>query len=701
MKWLAWLLIMVFAALGLHNPAHAAIAGLINGTTADSTGTYLVGWACEVGVARSVQVKFWLGRPHPRGTLFITDDADLPNTTGEAGIEAACGTNNVNHRFKILVSPTARTTHYGKPIFATVTVGADNLPLTGIGRVHAPYIFSVDTYGGDPTGTLDSMTAFLAAKNAALNFPHRPVEVHFSKGFYRFNCTDVGDTACIELTAPTGQPPGPQQGPLLITGYEGGTEIRLYNIRAGFLKVNNFIGFAITDLAFDYPEEAPFFHGKITAITDSYMDFQKDASSAALTQAMCDTIATTPQSWGAVMNPITKGIKAVQGYAQPIFHTSCTKNPTTSGKWRFGLNSALDLSGYISVNDPYVLLYSRNANRSLIWINQSQNVRADNLTTYSGGSVNLMLTRNSGFLDVRGVDIRFKPGSTRLVTTAADGVHLQGNRAKPVIEECYMEGMLDDGINNHVTPAIVTQVISPTSFKLFHGNVEFIEGDDIQFYNQTTGLLRREVEISSVTALGGGVYTVNTATAVTGVLVNEWVFNTAAAGPESSIRINIFGKHGGRSVITRSKNSLVEWNTFNAITVHAILFDTNARTTGPIQFTAGPVAHDFIIRNDVFWGGDFTTGHQIVGRNDTLSGAPAVDGPYNITIQDNKFRNPRGYAISLEQSKGFTISGVKLYSSTDIRGIRLISPNGPNTVSGITYQDNPVGLVPPYYVVQP
>lgn len=233
-------------------------------------------------------------------------------------------------------------------------------------------------------------------------------------------------------------------------------------------------------------------------------------------------------------------------------------------------------TGYITVGDPYIQLLNRAGH--IIWSAENHNVRIDNLTTYVGKGINLLLVANTGFMDIRGVDIRFKPGSTLLATIAADGVHLQGNRAQPVIEECYMEGMLDDGINNYVIPGTITSVAQGgTQFVVSQGNLVKIKaGDKLQFYNQFTGKMRGEVTVSTVSESPTNTFTITTATAIADVTVGEWVFNTTAAGPAAMIRINTFGRHRGRSVLTRTEGSKVQYNSFNAITWQAIKLDTHA-----------------------------------------------------------------------------------------------------------------------------
>lgn len=295
--------------MGLDKAAQAEVAGKIIGTSSDANGYFLYGWACEVDSTAAVQVKFWLNRPYPRGTALTpvsSVTANLANSASEvAEISAACH-NTASHRFKVSVPQSA--TNYGKAVFATV--GTANSPIGGVGRVHSPNIWHVNSYEDTDPNT-DSTAAFLAAIDAALDFqqastasPKPPVEVHFGAGTYSFNCTGLDDNPCFVFTGQSGR-----QGPLLITGHESGTMIRINNPWAGFLKAEKYTGgFAITDLEFDYTR-TPFFYGTIAAITSTHMVFQIDASSEDLSPQLCTRLLNA-KSWGTVMDPVLKGVKA-------------------------------------------------------------------------------------------------------------------------------------------------------------------------------------------------------------------------------------------------------------------------------------------------------------------------------------------------------------------------------------------------------
>ena len=109
------------------------------------------------------------------------------------------------------------------------------------------------------------------------------------------------------------------------------------------------------------------------------------------------------------------------------------------------------------------------------------------------------LVGNRGEILVRGLEVRFAPDTTRLLTANADGVHCQQNRSGPVIENCYFEGMADDAINLYAPPNVLREIRSPTQWLVSPGCL-VLPGDRLQVLDPKTGRLRGEVKAVAVKA---------------------------------------------------------------------------------------------------------------------------------------------------------------------------------------------------------
>jgi hypothetical protein len=113
------------------------------------------------------------------------------------------------------------------------------------------------------------------------------------------------------------------------------------------------------------------------------------------------------------------------------------------------------------------------------------------------------LVGNRGEILVRGLEVRFASGTSRLLTANADGVHCQQNRSGPVIEDCYFEGMADDAINIYTPPNVLREIRSPTQWLVSPGAL-ILPGDRLQVLDPINGRLRGEVKVvgSRVEPLG-------------------------------------------------------------------------------------------------------------------------------------------------------------------------------------------------------
>ena len=124
-------------------------------------------------------------------------------------------------------------------------------------------------------------------------------------------------------------------------------------------------------------------------------------------------------------------------------------------------------------------------------------VRFENVVVHASPGLASGLVANRGEILVRGLQVRFVEGASRLLTTNADGVHCQQNRGGPVIEECYFEGMADDGLNIYAPPNVLREVRSPTEWRVSSGCL-VLPGDRLQVLEPKTGLVRGEVKAVEV-----------------------------------------------------------------------------------------------------------------------------------------------------------------------------------------------------------
>jgi hypothetical protein len=96
--------------------SEALIKGYIDSVSARSDGKVRIsGWACDSGVALSINVHIYLGGPAGKGgTLYKGATANQASSTS---IAASCGTTDIPHRYSVEMSLNDVTLHKGKVVY--------------------------------------------------------------------------------------------------------------------------------------------------------------------------------------------------------------------------------------------------------------------------------------------------------------------------------------------------------------------------------------------------------------------------------------------------------------------------------------------------------------------------------------------------------------------------------------------------------
>jgi len=105
------------------------------------------------------------------------------------------------------------------------------------------------------------------------------------------------------------------------------------------------------------------------------------------------------------------------------------------------------------------------SNYANIQINHSQQITIENIVSYASPKMTLN-ARSTSDLVIRGLIITRRPG--RVLASCSDGIHLKGNESQPLIENCYIEGTLDDAIHIKISGDKVEEVASKRKIRIAH-----------------------------------------------------------------------------------------------------------------------------------------------------------------------------------------------------------------------------------------
>ena len=276
---------------------------------------------------------------------------------------------------------------------------------------------------------------------------------------------------------------------------------------------------------------------------------------------------------------------------------------------------------------------------------QSADSTARNITIYSAPSLGFGLQRTDN-ITIDRCTITQRPGTDRLMSTVADGIHVKWGSKGPTIENCWLEGMGDDSVNVGGTyQAIIKQLDERTIIVENHGSL-LGASDNVMFVDKQTGMvtpLSKCLEVKTIQWKGKLAKRLTFAQPLPEIDITrenssagkgqtDMVINYDQVAANPVIRNNFFGRHRVRGVLVRSPGALIEGNRFEDLLGPAIR--VGHHYGGRIE---GPNGSNTIIRNNTFT----NIRRSVVTVKD--SGPSSKANPVkarsiqNIVIQDNRF----------------------------------------------------------------
>ena len=546
--------------------------------------------------------------------------------------------------------------------------------------------FSVDAHGGRPNRREDSAAAFRAAIAAAAAAGGGTVT--FGPGKYYMMTTD-------KRRAYAAWPRGVRN--VHITGVVGKTELIVTDPSIGLLRFDRSTDCSLRNVICDY-ETPPFTQGKIIAIDSRLGTFD----------------LTLDEGFPA---PDAKFFKPGSEWGMPIHPTEPRPKYTsldhmwiggwskvTGRSWRLKCRSRRD-ARVLAVGDRFVLL-ARQQNPTIfaLW-NCSRVVMADIVVHASPGITNGVVMCDR--IVYRRFQVRFRKGTKRVVASNGDGIHVHGNRGGPLIEDCFFEGLCDDGVNlnSHMNPIVKAE---GRTLLVDRGPVIFKAGDRLQIVDPDTGGIRATVKCSAVKLVGRSRAELTLERAVAGIKVNapaasargsepprkhhgpvrtngDVVYCLGSANADFIIRRNTFRGHRRHGLLIRSGKGVIEDNTFDRLCGNAITIQNDPPLEGPVGF-------DVVVRNNTIVGtgrsrnyGDDRQCGSIMIRPNRVGHRLATARPArNITITGNTITDPQRYGIYVGAADGVTIA------SNTVTATATSPTHGPS--AGICIE-NAIGVV--------
>jgi len=526
-------------------------------------------------------------------------------------------------------------------------------------------VFRVADFGAKGDGVTDDSAAIRAAIAAAARCGTNAT-VLFEAKRYRVSgeAADKGQH-CFNLVGLTN---------LTVQGVAQRTELISTNPFAGMFFAQKCTNLRIVGVTVDY-DPVPFIQAGITAVDTNrgLVDIVTDEGFPEMIQVRTtNTVAdVTIGMVGFIFDRQTRGFKP--GAPSALRVRAVT--PLGGRTWRLQLVK-LGEARTLAVGDVFVMRGSGiGGGGTAFSFYKCDGVTLEEATLYASPGLGVAVVGCDGDLVFRRVVARQKPGTKRILSINADGIHCAANRKGPLVEQCRFEGMTDDGMNIRAYVHVVEAVLSPTEVRLNSAN-DFAPGDRIQIANPLTGFVRGEATVRSVK--GGNTITfeppiagVRTTTnrlkglvSMSNHLDADELYNLSACGGGFVIRSNFFGNFRGRGVLLRGINGLVENNVFENLSGPAISIANEP------NWPEGPVPRDIVVRGNRInnvgldsgscYGGAISVAAYGLKHGRAKFGVEG-HGVSGMHIENNVITNPPAMAIQLISCNDSQVLGNKIF----------------------------------------
>ena len=519
----------------------------------------------------------------------------------------------------------------------------------------APRVLHVRDFGALADGKTDAGNGIRAAIAAAVA-SGQPAEVVLDAGTYRVLPAAPRET-CFPIHQATN---------LTVRGAGKSTRIVIADPASGGFGFGLCQQVSVRNLALDY-DPVPFCQGTIRAVDGQTGSFDLEVEPGYPTPDAGNFLkAVEPYGkWGMIMDPATRRIRA----GTPDHYMTPRWERREGRVWRFFTadeHYRRNLS-HLRVGDAYVHL--ARGHGSAVFAQGCDGIHIENVTVHASPGLAVGLVSNRGEILVRGLEVRFAPNTTRLLTANADGVHCQQNRSGPVIEDCYFEGMADDGVNIYTPPNVVREVRSPSQWLVSPGAI-ILPGDRLQVLDPKTGRLRGVVKVT-----GGRIeqraFLIHLEPPLEGVVAGadhraaDTLYNLDACGTGFVIRRNHMNGNRRYGCLLRAGNGVVEDNLFADTTGAGVVLANEP------DWPEGPVPWGITIRSNRFFRGGTCLGYADSPHGAALAVRPARLGHglaeaqpvRDLVIENNEFIDRAGTAIFVGGATNVTVRDNRITAS--------------------------------------
>ena len=304
----------------------------------------------------------------------------------------------------------------------------------------------------------------------------------------------------------------------------------------------------------------------------------------------------------------------------------------------------------------------------------ASDIAFEDITIYSAPGMGWVVsTAERGFRFTRCRIERRASDPLRLISTAADGIHIYNTLGDIIIEDNDFSGHGDDSVNIYTLYLRVVQISGSNRLTIHYpNNVNLVKpGDELRFVKAAD---LSEYARARITAIDGGnasPYTVTLDRNLPASLgIGDLVANVTRSSGTFVVRNNRFHNHYAHGILIQAPDGLVENNQLSNITMMGMHITSDSN-----YFFSGAGARNLLVRgntlrrvgygsSEIYAGGRHMGAISIVG--DTATGIAAAPVHQRISIEDNHIEDVPGLAVLVASADGVAVRNNAIVRSNQV-----------------------------------
>ncbi|MBL4702799.1 MAG: right-handed parallel beta-helix repeat-containing protein, partial [Phycisphaeraceae bacterium] len=463
---------------------------------------------------------------------------------------------------------------------------------------------------------------------------------------------------------------------LKLLGAEG-SQIIMKNPELGGFVFVYCTNITVSNLSIDY-DPVPFTQGTIVKLNseNNSFEFLKDPGYPDPT----DENYTKARKRGSLFN--SDGTR--NSDAGVIFIDKITPNGSSDGKKQFTLRRSKDFTRWqddllknIKVGHKFMLMARYTGSHTFLFVNGT-NILIEKTTVYSSPSMPFVGISCDG-IKIQKCVVKIKPGTSRLISTDAEPVHLAACRnSYNIIEDCNSSQMSDDAINLNGRTLRVFEILDKKTIMVYQKiGGDFIKDSDTfelldgkQNTIKGTAVLLKHTRVKNKTDAffaNKKIWKLEFDRPLDHIQINDHLADLDACSGNFVIRNNVFSYPMGMGIRLRSINGLVENNKIQYSNGAGIYIGAH------LDPSEAPNGKNIIIKNNHIFHCGFGVFHSSIVNQGSIH-LTSLNHKYNTVKGAYRNQNIKISNNTIEESAR---AGIYINDAIDVSviGNKIINPN--------------------------